>query len=163
LPTWFSEIEIPDVPIAEQFLYEREELILGLSFALSKSARADRSLMDRDLITAIGSLAKSYETLVNSSLIYEPTTTNVVHQNIAREVETMVKEFRAAEQQHTGQIRLRDSDVLKALVFLMRMGLSRTSGRPKSRAFIDFLFAQFPEKQSAIAGPEETASRLVIP
>jgi hypothetical protein len=175
------EALFPEVEITEQFLYEREELILGLSFALVKSARAERSLaerslanrplMDRDLIAALSSLAKSYQTLVNSSLIYEPQTANVAHQAIvraiAREVETMVREFREAEQQHIGEIpghtRLRDSEVLKALVFLLRMGLGRTSGRPKSRAFVDFLFAQFPEKHSAIVGPEEAGSRIVIP
>jgi hypothetical protein len=157
----------PEVEITEQFLLEREHLILGLSFALGKRARADRSLLDRDLITSVSSLAKSYQTLVNSSLIYEPQTANVAHQSIAREVETMVREFREAEQQHIGEIpahaRLRDSDVLKALVFLLRMGYGRTSGRPKSRGFIDFLFEQFPEKQSAIAAPEEAGSRIVIP
>ena len=157
------EAMFPEIEIAEQFLYEREELILGLSFALAKSARGDRSLTDRDLIAAISSLAKSYQTLVNSNLIYEQPTANVAHQNIAREVQTMVREFREAEQQHIGRTRLRDSEVLKALVFLLRMGFGRTSGRPKSRAFIDFLLAQFPEKQSAIAGPEEAASRIVIP
>ena len=168
----FREVEIPDVEITEQFLYEREELILGLSFALAKSARADRSLadrplMDRDLIAAVSSLAKSYQTLVNSSIIYEPPTANLAHQaiarEIAREVETMVREFREAEQQHIGHTRLRDSDVLKALVFLLRLGLGRTSGRPKSRAFVDFLFAQFPAKESVIAGLEETGNRIVIP
>jgi hypothetical protein len=157
------EALFPEVEIAEQFLYEREELILGLSFALAKSARADRSLTDRDLISAISSLAKSYQTMVNSSLIYEPTTTNLAHQTIAREVETMVREFREAEQKHIGHTRLRDPDVLKALVFLLRMGLGRTSGRPKSRAFVDFLFAQFPEKTSVLAGPAEAGSRIVIP
>ena len=163
----FREVEIPDVEITEQFLYEREELILGLSFALAKSARADRSLMDRDLIAALSSLVKSYQTLVNSSLIYEPPTANVALQtiirDIAREVETMVREFREAEQRHIGHTRLRDSDVLKALVFLLRLSLGRTSGRPKSRAFLDFLFGKFPEKHSAIARPEEAASRIVIP
>ena len=178
----FPEVEIPDVEITEQFLYEREELILGLSFALAKCARADysradhfladrsladRPLMDRDLIAAVSSLAKSYQTLVNSSLIYEPPTANLAHQTIvreiAREVETMVREFRAAEQRHIGHTRLRDSDVLKALVFLLRLGLGRTSGRPKSRAFVDFLFAQFPAKESVITGAEEAGSRIVIP
>jgi hypothetical protein len=157
------EAMFPEVEITEQFLYEREELILGLSFALAKSARADRSLMDRDLIAALSSLAKSYQTLVNSSLIYEQTTTNVAHQAIAREVEIMVREFRAAEQQHIGHTRLRDSDVLKALVFILRLGFGRTSGRPKSRAFIDFLYSQFPEKQSVMAAPGEASSRIVIP
>jgi hypothetical protein len=153
----------PEVEIVERFLYDREELILGLSFALAKSARSDRALMDRDLIAAVSSLAKSYQTQVNSGLIYEPRTANVAHQAIASEVETMVKEFRAAEQQHIGHTRLRDSDVLKALVFILRLGLGRTSGRPKSRAFVDFLFTQFPEQTSVIADPGETASRIVIP
>lgn len=161
--TLYSDIEIPKIEIPEQFLYEREELILGLSFALAKSARTDRELMDRDLITALSSLAKSYATRVNSSLIYEQPTANLGHQAIAREVETMVREFRAAEHQHIGQTRLRDSDILKALAFLLRMALARTSGRPKSRAFIDFLFAQFPEKHSVLADPQDAPSRIVIP
>jgi hypothetical protein len=158
----------PEIEISEQFLYEREELIFGLSYALAKSARAERSLdgrplMDRDLMAALSSLAKSYQTLVNSNLIYEQTTANLVHQSIAREVETMVREFREAEQRHIGHTRLRDSEVLKALVFLLRLAWGRTSGRPKSRAFVDFLFAQFPEKHTAIAGPDAAGSRLVIP
>ena len=166
----------PDVEIGEQFLYEREELILGLSFALAKSARTgagigssldgsvgNRSLTDRDLIGALSSLAQSYRTLVQSSLIYEQATANLVQQQVAREVETMVKEFREAEAKHLGYSRLRDSEVLKALVFLLRMGMARTSGRPKSRAFADFLFTQFPEKASGIAAPAESGSRIVIP
>jgi hypothetical protein len=157
----------PEVEIDEQFLYRWEELILGLSFALAKSARADRDLMDRDLIAATSSLAKSYKTLVNSHLIYEQPTANLAHQAISREVETMVEEFREAERQHIGDMQgrpqLRDSDVLKALVFLLRMGWGRTSGRPKSRGFIDFLFAQFPEKHSALAGPDEAENRIIIP
>ncbi len=130
----------PDVEIAEQFLYEREHLIMGLSFALAKSARAGRSLdgrplTDRDLISALTALAQSYQTLVQSSLIYEPPTNNLAHQQIAHEVATMVKEFRE----------------------------EGTSGRPKSHAFVDFLFAQFPESPSAIATPGAASSRIVIP
>lgn len=163
----FAELEIPTIEVDEQFLYQREELILGLSFALAKSARADRSLTDRDLIVALSSLAKRYQTLLNSGLIYEPATANLAHQVIAREVETMVKEFHEAEQQHINEIpshaRLRDSDILKALTFLLQMGLGHTSGRPRSRAFVAFLFAQFPEKHSGIASPEEAGSRIVIP
>ena len=153
----------PEVEIGEQFLYEREHLLLGFSFALAKSARTNRTLTDRDLIAALTSLTKSYETMVNSSLIYEQRTTNLEHQAIASEIKQMVKEFRDAEQKHIGLTRLRDSDVLKALVFLLRMALARTSGRPKSRAFIDFLWAQFPESKSAIAAPEDAGSRIIVP
>jgi hypothetical protein len=156
-------VEMPEVEIDEQFVYEREELILGLGFALAKSARADRALMDCDLIAALRSLAESYQTLVKSNLIYEQPMTNLAHQEIAREVESMVREFREEERKHTGLTRLRDSEVLKVLVFLLRMGVVRTSGRPKSRAFRDSLLAMFPEKHSGVVGPEEAGSRIVIP
>ena len=152
----------PQIEINEQFLYDHEHLILGLSFALAKSARANRHLMDRDMIMALTSLARSYETLVKSGLIYEQPTTNVAHHAVAAEVATMVKEYCEAEQKHLGYTKLRDSDILKTLVFLLRMALGSTSGRPKSRAYLDFLFAQFPENQSAIAAPEE-ASRIIVP
>jgi hypothetical protein len=79
----------------------------------------------------------------------------------AAEIENMVKEYREAEQKHTGYSSLRDSDVLKALVFLVRLAYGRTSGRPKSRAFVDFLFAQFPEKESVAA--QEAGSRIILP
>jgi hypothetical protein len=151
------------VEVGDQFIYEREHLILGLSYALAKSARADRGLTDRDLIAALTSLGKTYETLVNSGLHYEAATTNLVQQAAAAEVERMVKEYREAEQKHMGYVRLRDSEVLRALVFLVRMAHGRTSGRPKSRAFVDFLLAQFPEKPSAVATPDEAGSRIVMP
>jgi hypothetical protein len=75
----------------------------------------------------------------------------------------MLKGYREAEQKQLGYSRLHDSDVLGALVFLLRMGHARTSGRPKSRAFVDFVLAQFPEKQSAVVTPEEAGSRIIIP
>jgi hypothetical protein len=43
------------------------------------------------------------------------------------------------------------------------MAYGRTSGRPKSRAFIDFLFAQFPEKPASTGVPEEAGSRIITP
>jgi len=150
------------VEISDQFMYEREHLILGLSFALAKSAQINRSLNDRDLIAALKSLAKSYETLINSGLVYETPTANIAQQAIAAEVQKMVQEYREAEQKHMGATRLRDGDVLKALVFLLRMAHGRTSGRPRSRAFIDFLLAQFPEKTGVVA-PEEAGSRIITP
>ena len=150
------------VELTDQFIYESEHLIMGLSFALAKSAHANRMLNDRDLIAALTSLAKSYETLVNSGLVYETPTANVAHQAVAAEVQNMVKEYREAEQKHTGVTRLRDSEVLRALVFLVRMAHGRTSGRPRSRAFIDFLFSQFPEKSGGVV-PEEAGSRIITP
>jgi len=154
----FVQVEVED-----QFLYQHEHLIMGLTFALSKSVRADRGLKDADLIAALTSLAKTWETLVNSGLHYENPIASPAQQAVAGEVQNMIKEYREAEQKHVGYVQLRDSEVLRALVFMVRMAFGRTSGRPKSRAFADFLLAQFPEKPSGIAGPEEAGSRIVVP
>ncbi len=153
----------PKVEIGDQFVYEHEHLIMGLAYALAKSARTDRSLKDVDLIAALSSLASSFETLANSGLYYDPPSTSPAQQAVIAEMQTMLKEYREAEQKHLGYVRLRDSEVLRALVFLVRMAYGRTSGRPKSRAFVDFIFAQFPEKQSSLVSSEEPASRLIVP
>lgn len=152
----------PKVEIGDQFLYEQEHLILGLSYSLAQSARSAHGVHDSDLIVALTSLAKSYETLASSGLHYETPITNLTHQAIASEIQKMIKEYRELEQKQLGYTRLRDSDILRALVFLLRMALARTSGRPRSRAFLDFLFLQFPEQSSAIAAADE-GSRIIVP
>jgi len=150
------------VELSDQFMYEKEHLLMGLTYALAKAARADRSLHDQDLIAALVVLSKGYERRVNSGLHYEQPLTGESQRRAAAEIETMVKEYREAEHKHTGHSTLRDSDVLKALVFLVRLANGRTSGRPKSRAFVDFLFAQFPEKESAVVA-QEAGSRIILP
>jgi hypothetical protein len=154
----FLEIEVPD-----QFMYEREHLLTGLTFALAKAARADRNLNDRDLIAGISVLANRYERLVNSGLHYEQPLTSDSQRRVSDEVEGMLKEFREAEREHIGYSTLRESEVLKALVFLVRLAHGRTSGRPRSRAFVDFLFAQFPENESSVLAPQQAGSRIILP
>lgn len=149
------------IDVSEQFMYEHEHLITGLSFALAKAARTDHSINDRDLLAGISSVTTSYQRMVDSGLIYEPALTSTSQQRVTAELEGMVKEYREAEKKHLGYSGLRDSDVLKALVFLVRLGYGRTSGRPKSRAFVDFLFAQFPA-EPAVVSPAE-ASRIIVP
>ena len=151
------------VEVSDQFTYEREHLLMGLTYALAKAAHADPGLNDRDLIAALLALSTSYERLVNSGLHYEQPLASTAQHTAAARVEEMVRQYREAETKELGYSNLRDAEVLKALVFLSRLGLSRTSGRPQSRAFVDFLFAQFPEKHTAIAGPDEAGNRIVIP
>lgn len=153
----FLQIEVSD-----QFMYEKEHLLMGLTYALARAARTDRSLHDQDLIGALSVLAKSYERRVNSGLHYEQPLTSDAQRRVAAELENMVKEYRDAEQKHVGYSSLRDSEVLKALVFLVRLAQGRTSGRPKSRSFVDFLFAQFPE-DSAMVAPQQGGNRIILP
>lgn len=151
------------VEVSDQFMYEKEHLLMGLTYALAKAARADRSLQDQDLVSALTVLTKSYERLVNSGLHYEQPLTSEAQRRVAVEIETMIKEYREAEQKHAGYSSLRDSEVLTALVFLVRLAHVRTSGRPKSRAFVDFLFGQFPENEAAVVAPQDSGSRIILP
>jgi hypothetical protein len=151
------------VELSDQFMYEKEHLLMGLTFALARAAHADRSLHDQDLIAALSMLATTYERRVNSGLHYEPPLSSEPQRKAVAEIESMVKEYREAELKHTGISSLRDSDVLKALVFLLRLAHGRTSGRPKSRAFVEFLFAQFPEQESAVIAPQDAGSRIIVP
>ena len=122
----------PKADIGQQFLYEQEHLILGLSYALAKSAHADRGIRDSDLVSVLSTMASRYETLAGSGLHYEIPVTNLAHQAVASELQKMIKEYRDAEQKHVGYSRLRDSDVFLALVFLLRMASTRTSGRSRT-------------------------------
>jgi hypothetical protein len=151
----------PQVEIRESFLVEREPLLIGLSYALAQPARADRSLRDIDAIAALTGLAKAQVTLASSGLITQTQTTGPA-QALVAELQKMLEEYRATEEKHLGYSALRDAEVLEALVFLVRMAHARTSGRPRSRAFLDFLLARFPEK-SGIVTPTEAGSRIIVP
>jgi hypothetical protein len=153
----------PSVELSRELAREYDPLIFALSYALWKRAAAEGGIHDRDLIAALTSLAKSYETRVNSGLHYEVPMASPPQQAIAREVQNMVARYREAEQKHLGYWRLRDSDVLRALVFLVRVAIVESKGRPKSRAFIDLLRSLSPEEKISIVGPGEVASRIVMP
>jgi hypothetical protein len=156
--TYFAQVDL-----SEDVAYRLESLIVGLGYALSEAARRDRSLQDHDMIAILTALAASYETLVNSNLVYEAPTANPVQHAISAELQKMIAEYRELERKQLGYATLGDADVLQVLVFLLRIGLSRTNGRPHSRAFLDFVDQGFPRKDSVIAGPEESGSKLIIP
>jgi len=152
----------PRVEISQQFVHEHEHLVLGLTYSLAKAARADHEIRDADLIATLKALARSYEMLSDSGLHYEQPITSLAGQAIASELAASIKEYRETEQEHLGYSRLRDSDVLRVLVLVLRMAYRHTSGRPKSRGFIDFLYRQFPE-EPLIASSTSQSSRLIVP
>lgn len=154
---WFPQVEVPP-----NFLYEHEPLLGGMSFAVARMARTDRSLYDVDVIAALTAMVKTYETLVNSGLHYESPVAHAGQQAVIGELQRTLAEYREVEEKHRGYSTLRDSEVLKGVVFLLRLALGKTSGRPRSRAFLDFVSDQFPEQSSAGAGAE-SGSRIIVP
>ena len=154
----FASIEIP-----EQFLREQEPLLMGIWHTLSRRYGADRNLTDREVIGALTTMVKSYQTLVGSGLVYQEATPGLAQQAIMDAIQQLLQEFRALEQKHLGYSSLKDGDVLKALVFTVRLAQMHTSGRPFSRRFLDFLGEQFPAASPSLAAAEEPASRIIVP
>jgi len=149
------------VEVTQQFLYDREPLLVGLTFGIAKAAAAERALNDRDIIAALSTLARSYQTRVQSGLHYEPPPVGAAQQALSQELQKMLADYREMESKHLGYSALRDSEVLQGLVFLVRMAHSRTSGRPMSRAFLDFVRQQFPDKKNELVAA--SGSNLVVP
>src|ERR1700733_11745064 len=83
----------PQIEIGEQFLYEHEHLLMGLSYALAKSAQSDRAITDADLIAALTSMIRTQETLVNSGLHYDTPISNLSQQAVVAEVQGMLKGY----------------------------------------------------------------------
>ena len=155
---WFAAVDVP-----EHFLREHEPLLLGIWHTLTRHYAADRTLADREVIGALTNMAKSYQTLVGSGLVYEEAVPGLAQQAITDALRQLLQEFRELEQKHLGHTRLKDSDVLKALVFTLRLAQMHTSGRPFSRRFLDFVREQFPDAQPAIATADDPAGRIIVP
>jgi len=146
-PRTLNPDEVPnqDVHVTEQFLREHEPLLMFLSSRLLEASLASAGAVDSDVREALQSLIRTYRTL-QSGLYYETRPANIVaagiHQRMQEAVEALRKEL--AEKSATP---VRDADILGTLVFLERVELNQNNGRPRSRAFLDYLRAYFPHSQ----------------
>jgi hypothetical protein len=108
-------------------------------------------------------MVRSQQTLISSGLVYEEATPNPAQQALIGRLRQVLEEYREVERRHLGYVRLKDAEVLPALVFALRLAQVHTSGRPLSRAFIDFLHQQFPEAAASLESTPEAGSRIIIP
>jgi len=153
----------PQIDLSDEFLRDRVPVISGILQTIGRLSRSDRSLTDREAIAALANLAKSYQTLVGSGLVYEQVSPGLAQQALIEAVRQLLEEFRQLEREHLGHTTLKDAEVLKVLVLVLRLAHIHTSGRPRSRGFLDFVHQQFRETQSAIATADEPGSRIIMP
>ena len=77
----------PKVEIGQGFYYEREPLIGGLLYELTRLSGLQRDWNDRDVTGALTALARNYERLTGSGIIYNESTANPIHRAIADELQ----------------------------------------------------------------------------
>jgi len=145
----FDQVPNRDVQVTEEFLREHEPLFVFLSSRLLEAALSSAGAVDSDLRDALESLIRTYRTL-ESGLYYETKPTNLiaagVYQRLQEAIDGMRKEL--AEKNATP---IRDAEILGTLVFLERIELHENNGRPRGRAFIDYLRTYFPETLENLA------------
>jgi hypothetical protein len=144
-----DEIPNRDVQVTEQFLREHEPLLIFFSSRLLEASLAAPGAVDSDVRDALQSLIRTYRTL-QSGLYYETRPSNLIaagiHQRMQESIDALRKEL--AEKNATP---MRDAEILGTLVFIERVELNQNNGRPRSRAFIDYLRAYFPPGDQAPA------------
>jgi hypothetical protein len=142
-----------DVRVDESFLQKNEALLVLLASAIARGALATSGAIDNDVKAALDGLVRTYKTL-QSGLVYDARPENPLAARIYTAVQEATEDVRTRLAEH-GQS-LRDSDVLGILAFLQRVEIQRNNGRPKGRAFIDFLRGFFPAggPNPAESGPD---------
>ena len=124
----------PAIRVRQDFLHEREHVfIAGILATLGKLSRADRHLKDRELMTRRWATWCGASGAISSGLVYEEATPNLAQQGLITTLRQVLEEYREVERRHLGHVRLKDADVLPALVFTLRLAHAHTSGRPLSR------------------------------
>src|ERR1700687_3892997 len=141
----------PDIRLTETFLGDHEPLLIFLGANLLEVSLDTPGIVDSDVRDALEALIRTYRTL-QSGLYYETFPNNLVaagiHQKIQEAVVTLRKDL-----SEKGSRPIRDAEILGILVFLDRIATHQDNGRPRGRAFIDYLRGVFPMKSSS--GPAD--------
>jgi hypothetical protein len=158
VPLPAEQYPYPDVEFSPDLVPERQPAVSGLAYAILKAAQESREMVDRDALEALAALAETFRTL-GSGIYYERPPDASQPRALYGRLAQFLQEYKKEEAQHAGWARLKDSEVFFLLVFLLRVGRHQTNGRPRSRAFLDFLRGQFPRA----AQTEREASRIITP
>jgi hypothetical protein len=146
-----------DVRISEEFLRDHEPLLIFLGAKLLEASMETAGAVDSDVQEALETLIRTYRTL-ESGLYYETRPNNLLAAGIHQKIQDAVQELRK-ELGEKGSTPIRDAEILGILVFLERVGLHERNGRPRGRAFIDYLRGYFPQKQT---GPLDAPSLIQV-
>jgi hypothetical protein len=146
-----------DVRLSSDIVHRHPQVLSSIAFTIAKFCAAQPATSDPDVLAAVQALAESYKTLV-AGIVYEQPPAGILQHELYDALAAFLTETKQQPAQApAGPIG--DAELFHLLVFLFRMGLLRSNGRPRSRRFIEFLRGQFP------AAPElkHEESRIIVP
>ena len=153
-----ADTPLLDEKIPQDTVYTHQQLMAALAFSIAKFCAVQPAATDADVISALEALAQTYKTL-SSGIIYEKPPEAPLPRELYAALITLLSEVKKQQAEQANSASLKDSEVFYLLVFLYRMGLLRTNGRPRSRRFIEFLRGQFPKAPEL----KREESRIIVP
>ena len=151
------ETPLLDVALPSDIAYMHPQLMASIAFTIAKFCASNPAATDADVSTAIQAFAETYKTLA-SGIYYERQPAAQVARDLYSAITDSVTEMKQQAARTRFSV-LKDSDIFYVSVFLYRMGLLRTNGRPRSRRYIEFLRNQFPEAKEL----KREENRIIVP
>jgi hypothetical protein len=145
-----ADTPLLDVRLAPDLVRIHPQLLSAIAFTIAKFCAAQPAATDPDALAALQSLA--------SGIVYEQPPVPPIQRGLYDALAAFLNETKQSPAQDS-QGRPKDSEIFQLLVFLYRMGLLRTNGRPRSRRFIEFLRGQFPGAHEL----KREESRIIVP
>jgi hypothetical protein len=145
-----TDTPLLDVRLAPDLVRIHPQLLSAIAFTIAKFCAAQPAATDPDALAALQSLA--------SGIVYEQPPVPPIQRGLYDALAAFLNETKQSPAQDS-QGRPKDSEIFQLLVFLYRMGLLRTNGRPRSRRFIEFLRGQFPGAHEL----KREESRIIVP
>jgi hypothetical protein len=155
----------PDVDIPRDFVHENYEALSGLMSTVGEFSARNRSLRDSSALDALRSLTETYRTL-QSGIYYERPPDAALTRALYDALVNFLRDFREQQAAHGAIHPLKDSQIFRLLVFLLRVGEITVNGRPLSRAFLDYIREEVLAVRGAAGTPQTTpgaAPRIIIP
>jgi len=149
----FREERIP-----QEILHTHQQLMAALAFQTAKFAANEASTADPDVLAALAALAATYKTL-QSGLFYEKIPEIPVQRDLYLVLAQFLSDVKQRAAESGNSAALKDNAIFQVTVFLYRMGLLRSNGRPRSRRFIEFLRGQFPQAEEL----KREERRIIVP
>ena len=156
--TDWSTVPFVDQRPSANLVGDHENFILYLSFAIGRFASENQPLVDWDAQSSIQALAETYRTL-SSGIYFERPPQYPLRRELYDRLKETIEGFKKDESRGTTISSIRDSEIRDVLIFMAQLSVVRSNGRPKGRAFLDFLRSQFPPEQFA----KPSSSTIVLP
>jgi hypothetical protein len=153
-----GQLPYRSVDASRDYIEEHFEIFGAVMLDVKKFAEENRQFYDADAITTLQSLAETFRTL-DSGIYYErPPDAPLAHrlyQQLTAKVGRLRSDLSGPEEFR----KAKTSDWFRVMVFALRAALMETNGRPRSRAFLDFLRVLL----SPEAGKKTEDPRIIIP